>query len=126
MAHNKRKVSCTVIDGVKYKQLTSLSEREDGSGYIRQAPTGIDVMGRILGLTRDGKLSKTEAYKLVAQELSEFWIFGLNVYPLGKQNIVEMLKHTYEGSGGFKSLVDYPVKKEEKHGKRRPRALMRE
>ena len=50
---------------------------------VRQAPTGVAVLGRISQLTKEHdcngrKISRADAYITVAEELFDFWIFALN------------------------------------------------
>jgi len=69
---------------------------------MRQAPTGVDVIGRILSLTsahnRAGhQESKNAAYNIAANELVDFWCFGLDIYPKTRRAVAEKIKLAYEG-----------------------------
>ena len=103
MAKSLRSNENTHLDNVKYGFLESFTE--DSRGLIqRQAPTGVDVIGRILKLTKGENKSKFEAYHQIAQELTEFWVYGLNIYPVSIRNIKDKVSRIYEGSGGYKTL----------------------
>ena len=89
---------------------------EDFNG---QAPTGIKVIGRIRYLTINAKLSVKETIEKVASELSEIWIYGLNIYPMTVNNIIKKLTVIYLGAKankdfevqiGFKPLLKWPRK----------------
>ena len=78
----------------------------------RQAPTWADVIGRVLKLTKEENWNKVEAFSLVADELTEFWVYGLNIYPLSINRIKDKIKDIYEGPGSYKSHKKSIVKKE--------------
>ena len=75
MNRTTRGASSTTLGSVTYVDLQSLScDPITGLG-VRQAPTGVAVLGRISQVTNDfdnvGKrFSKSEAYHIVADELS--------------------------------------------------------
>ena len=43
------------------------------------------------------RISRDAAFISVAEELSQFWIFGLNIYPFCKSAIVDRIRLAYEG-----------------------------
>ena len=67
---------------------------EDFNG---QAPTGINGIGRIRYLTQNVRLSLKDTLEKVALELFEIWIYGLNIYPMTKTNIITKLNQVYMG-----------------------------
>jgi hypothetical protein len=113
MAHKTHNAAQTEIDEVKYKHVGSLSGYEEGQlvEMVRQASTGAAVIGRILKLSKEDRCPKSQAYHIAAEELSDFWIFGLNIYPMNMMNIEKKIKKIYKGLGEFKTLVEYPQKK---------------
>ena len=103
MAKSLRSDENTYFDNVKYGFLESFSE--DSRGLLqRQAPTGAEVIGRVLKLTKGEGKTKFEAYQQIAQELTEFWIYGLNIYPVSIRNIKDKVSKIYEGTGGYQAL----------------------
>ena len=64
----------------------------------------MEVISRIFKLTKDEMNSKQEANTHVAAELSDFWIYGLNIYLLSLKRIKDKLKGAYEGTGGYQNL----------------------
>ena len=89
---SSKTIGCVKIIDVKQ----SLHDDPVKGGFRRQAPTGVDVLGRVSHLTKqldeDGKLIRKEyASKIVAHELSELWIHGLNVYPMAEKNIAKKI-----------------------------------
>ena len=64
----------------------------------------MEVISRIFKLTKGEMNSKQEANTKVAAELSDFWIYGLNIYPLSLKRIKDKLKVVYEGTGGYQNL----------------------
>ena len=50
------------------------------------------MIGRILKLTKVENKTKNEAYNIVAEELSKFWIYGLNIYPSHNVKIIKKMK----------------------------------
>ena len=77
-------MDCVKINITKQSYMTMIQE-----GFRRQAPTGIDILGRVLHLKQldeDGELMKKEdASKIVANVLSQLWIHGLNTYPMNEK-----------------------------------------
>ena len=125
MNKNTRGASSSKLGSVSYVDLESLSVDPITGLPVRQAPTGVAVLGRISQLTKEHdcngrRISRADAYITVAEELSEFWIFALNIYPVTRPAIVTMLRDSYEGRKGTKnkeavaglvSLLKYPVEK---------------
>ena len=103
MSKSLRKNDSSQLGTVKYCYLNSFSETSKGL-IQRQALTGVEVLGRLLRLIQTDHLSKYEAYGAVSEELSEFWIYGLNIYPINLNNIKNKVKTIYEGNGGFRLL----------------------
>ena len=102
MSRNKstRSACSTQLGEVRYPDVESLY-RDETDKLVRQAPTGVAVLGRVQYLTKTfhpngSRVSRSEAYKQVATELSSFWIFGLNIYPLSDQAIETNIQKTYE------------------------------
>ena len=105
-----RKDFLTIFGDLKIIHVQSpLSEDSNG-----QAPTGINVIGRIRYLLNNTKLSLKDTFEKVASELFEIWIYGLNIYPMTKTNIISKLNQVYIGvkakkgievKWGFKSLL---------------------
>ena len=114
MARNLRKF--TLLGDVKYRDVNTLTnhgEEDVQAGQLRQAPTGVSVIGRLMdlmsGFHKDGgRVRIKDAAGQASEELSEFWVFGMNVYPLAVSAIVvRMLKDHSE----FVKLRDYPKAK---------------
>ena len=103
MAKNLRSTENYCLGDVKYGFHESFLEDSRGLRQ-RQAPTGADVIGRVIKLTKGENMNKSDAYSTVADELSEFWIYGLNIYPLSTNRIKDKVKAIYEGTGSYKSL----------------------
>ena len=109
MARNLRKF--TLLGDVKYRDVNTLTnhgEEDVQAGQLRQAPTGVSVIGRLMdlmsGFHKDGgRVRIKDAAWQASEELSEFWVFGMNVYPLAVSAIVvRMLKDHSE----FVKLMD--------------------
>ena len=64
------------LGDLQYNFVKSLLKNENQ--VQTQCPTGVDVIGRILKLINDDN-SKKEAYKIVAEELREVWIYAMNI-----------------------------------------------
>ena len=75
------------LNGLEYKYVGSLLKNENGV-YVKQCPTGVAVIGRLLKIINEDKRSKQEAYHIVANELQEIWIYGMNIYPKTIKNII--------------------------------------
>ena len=106
------------LGDVKYRDVHTLTNHWDWEvqgGQIRQAPTGVAVIGRVMQLTSEFKaglrIKIKEAVYQASEELSEFWSMGMNVYPLAVSAIaVRVLKDFEE----FKKLRNYPNSKRNK------------
>ena len=99
------------LNDIEYRYVKSLKENENGV-KIRQCPTGVFIIGRILQLIKDEKKSKQEAYLTVSKELQEVWIYGMNIYPKKIDNIRLSIKNIYEGRKGidsYKGLIKIPL-----------------
>ena len=104
------------LNGLEYKYVESLLKNENGV-YVRQCPSGVAVIGRVLKLINEDKKSKEDAYKIVANELHEVWIYGMNIYPKTIKNIISSVRNVYEGkddgkrgsagSGGMESFRSF-------------------
>ena len=87
--------------------------------YRRQAPTGVDVIGRSSYLTKQysttnaGRYSIKEASAIIAKELSELWIHGLNIYPLNEKNIAKKIEKSIEQKD---KLLRYSKKQRQSEG----------
>ena len=103
MAKNLRSAENTYLGSVKYGFLNSFTEDSRGLRQ-RQCPTGVEVIGRVLQLTQSENYSKSEAYNVITDELTEFWIYGLNIYPLSTNRIKDKVKAIYEGPGSYRLL----------------------
>ena len=102
------------LGNTAYKDVKSLY---DDTGTARQLPTGAQVIGRIHQLVVREKKTKLDAYRITAEELSNIWIYGLNVFPVKNEHIIPILEGIYEKkinkkkkstSPGFKQLVEWP------------------
>ena len=82
------------LNGLEYKYVDSLLKNKNGV-YVRQWPTGVAVIGRVLKLINDDPKSKEDAYKIVANELHEVWIYGMNIYPKTIKNIISSVRNVY-------------------------------
>ena len=87
MAYRTRsqKISYAFL-GVTYAEL----EHGEGDFVGRKLPRGIAIIGRILSLTKKdtGKATSSlaEAYRIVAQEIHDMWVYVGNVYPIPVYN----------------------------------------
>ena len=100
MSKRLRTYDVIPLGDVKYGFLESFTVDSKGLRQ-RQLPTGVEIISRILKLTKGESRTKNETYSKVAEELSEFWIYGFNIYPLSIKRIKEKLKSIYEGVGGI-------------------------
>ena len=96
---NTRGASSSKVGPFSYVDLESLSVDPITGLPVRHAPTGVAVLGRISQLTKEydcngRRITRPEAYIRVAEELSEFWIFAFNIYPVSRTAIVTMLQDT--------------------------------
>ena len=103
MSKNLRSKDTTYLGSVKYGHLDTFFVDSKGLRQ-RQAPTGVEVIGRVLKLTQADHQTKVEAYSQVADEITEFWIYCLNIYPVNFTHIREKVKSIYEGNGGYRLL----------------------
>ena len=81
------------LGNTAYKDVKSLY---DDTGTARQLPTGAQVIGRIHQLVVREKRAKRDAYRITAEELSNIWIYGLNVFPVHNIHIIQILEDIYE------------------------------
>ena len=96
----------TKLGGVEYKFLESLIYGPN-SAPLRQAPTGFKVLGHMLWLNKESKgkrVRMTEVVRSVASDLSDLWVFGLNIYPCSLKGIRVKLEATYKE---FTRIRDY-------------------
>ena len=103
MSKRLRTYDVIPLGDVKYGFLESFTVDSKGLRQ-RQLPTGVEIISRILKLTKGESRTKNEAYSKVAEELSEFWIYGFNIYPLSIKRIKDKLKSIYEGVGGYQNI----------------------
>ena len=103
MSKRLRTYDVIPLGDVKYGFLESFTVDSKGLRQ-RQLPTGVEIISRILKLTKGESRTKNEAYSQVAEELSEFWIYGFNIYPLSIKRIKDKLKSIYEGVGGYQNI----------------------
>jgi hypothetical protein len=103
MSKNLRSKDTTYLGSVKYGHLDTFCVDSKGLRQ-RQAPTGVEVIGRVLKLTQADHQTKVEAYLHVAEEITEFWIYCLNIYPVNLTHIRSQVKSIYEGNRGYRLL----------------------
>ena len=100
MSKRLRTYDVIPLGDVKYGFLESFTVDSKGLRQ-RQLPTGVEVISRILKLTKGENRARSAAYSQVAEELSELWIYGFNMYPISIKRIKDKLKSIYEGAGGY-------------------------
>ena len=95
-----------MLGDTNYKELESFYDEDKP---LRQAPTGVMVIGRIRYFCNreQGVKCYHAAYTTIAKELSEIWTLGLNIYPATRNVIEEKLKDIYEGRKGHKESKTY-------------------
>ena len=115
-----RSATSTQLGSVKYKDIELSLHHDPITGeYRRQAPTGVDVIGRSSYLTKQysttnaGRYSIKEASAIIAKELSELWIHGLNIYPLNEKNIAKKIEKSIEQKD---KLLRYSKKQRQSEG----------
>ena len=113
-----RSATSTQLGSVKYKDIDlSLHHDPVTGGYRRQAPTGVDVIGRSSYLTKQysnsGRYSIKEASAIIAKELSELWIHGLNIYPLNDTNIAKKVEKSIDQKS---KLLRYSKQQQQSQG----------
>ena len=125
MSRNTRSVCSVQLGSVRYVDLDSLSCDVFTGIPARQAPTGVAVISRVKRLLKQHsevgqRITRENAFNIVAEELSQFWIFGLNVYPCSIHGIVNRIRLSFEGRKksahakaipGYCSLLKYPQNK---------------
>ena len=106
------------LGDVKFKDVHTLTNHWDGEVQgcqIRQAPTGVAVIGRVMQLASEFKggvrIKIKEAVYQASEELSEFWSMGMNVYPLSVSAIAVRVLSDFEE---FKKLKNYSISKRTK------------
>ena len=109
-----RRQSCIFLGSVKYPNVSALY-RDETDELVRQAPTGITVLGRVNFLTNTfhqggNRVTRDEAYVMVAKELSSFWIYGLNIYPKCESSVASLIKKEHDN---MRKLQKYNPKKKE-------------
>ena len=102
MSRNTRSVCSVQLGSVRYVDLDSLSCDVFTGIPARQAPTGVAVISRVNRLLKQHsevgqRITRENAFNIVAEELSQFWIFGLNVYPCSIHGIVNRIRLSFEG-----------------------------
>ena len=83
------------LGDVKYQFIDSLVVNEHGV-HVKQIPTGQGVIGRVLKLVVGDKMVKRDAFKTVADELYDVWVYGMNIYPMMKLNIKVKIERIYD------------------------------
>ena len=75
-----------------------------------QIPTGTQVIGRMMFLLyRTGVQPKVDdAARTVAEEISDIYIYNLNIYPMTLFNIIKKVTNDYKE---FKKFLNYPAAK---------------